>query len=467
MDRSPNYFGEEDAAYTSDAELTAQHVFRDIERSLKWDRSTKGIQVVVGVKGSGKTELRRHLESSKGYYIFNLDANNAYFSQDISTIDQESGRTKNAIAAILLREFARRIGESHRSNAANLLKTALDASTNALKKVPNAVDLTVPGATLRLGELLKQEASSVLQSSLDKLVADVAAALRSAHKRGAILIDDVESVFDGIWKNPLLLEGLARAVRDINERGSDRIHAVLFVKHGLWRSWYEKQEEYDKVRGVIEFLTWDHDALVKLIAKRIAHRHGIHLGDNESIDVEGLWAKEFSWSGSFDDLTRYCTRYCVSGPRDMVALCNLAAKSAYNELITVRHVEASLGAYSQDKIHNLNADFGKTYPDIRKFVEQVFQSAPKKMTGRELAQLVQSRTLTVPRVHNDLKKWPWYANATKERLATITYQIGVVGYESSHGMTYAIEQPDLSPSDLLAQQVVCVHPAFRPHLAIV
>ncbi|MFF4421136.1 P-loop ATPase, Sll1717 family [Streptomyces sp. NPDC001549] len=465
MARLDNYFGEADASVDSAETLTAQHVFRDLEQHVKWGSRSSGKQVVVGVKGSGKTELRRHLESQTDSYVLNFDADHAYFSQDVSTIGEPSGRTKNAVATILIREFARRFSESQKSKTATALKKALDVSTSIVKQVPNAIDLTVPGATLKLGALLQRDAASVLQSTLDRLIADVLSALRDAGKVGAILIDDVEDVFSGISDNPLFLEGVARAVADINNHGEERLHAVLFVKHGLWRSWFERPKEYDRVRSVIDFLTWDHDALVELIAKRIAHRRGMEVA--QSLEVEALWAREFSWAGKFDTFTRYCTQYCVSGPRDMVTLCNLAAgKPAGDEPITRKHIKASLGAYSEEKVLSLNADFGDTYPDIHKFVEQVFQEASVQMTGKELAELIESRTLLDARFHDEFKSNKQWYPATRARLALIMYQVGVVGYKSPTGMMYAIEKPNLSNSELLEKVVVCVHPAFRPHLNI-
>ncbi|MEU1273486.1 hypothetical protein [Streptomyces sp. NPDC005799] len=464
MARPDNYFGEADASVDSEKALKAQHVFRDIEQHLKWGMRSSGNQVVVGVTGSGKTELRRHLESQTDSYVFNLDANNAYFSHDVSTIRDSSGRTKNAVAAILIREFAKRFSESRSSRAVNALKKAVDVSTDVLKRIPHAIDVTVPGATLKLGELLKPSAASMLQSSLDGLIGDVVAALRNADEAGCILIDDVEDVFPGISDNPLFLEGVARAVVDINEGGKERLHAVLFVKQGLWRSWYESPKEYSKVRSKIDFLTWDHDALVELIARRIAHQRGEEIG--QSLDVERIWAKEFSWSGEFDTFTRYLTRYCVSGPRDMITLCNLAAgKPADNDPITKDHIKASLGSYSEEKVFNLNADFGDIYSKIHKFVDQVFQGAPAEMTGKELADLMENRALLDPHVNGEFKNENWYP-AAKARLALTMYQIGVVGYKSTHGTVYAIEKPKVSSSELIAENMVCVHPAFRPHLNI-
>ncbi|MEV5998874.1 hypothetical protein AB0M25_06205 [Streptomyces griseomycini] len=466
MARSEIYFGHPDASISVDEELAAQHVFRDIENRLKWDKRDSGIQVVVGIKGSGKTDLRRYMESRGNPYKFNLDGEHAYLAQDVSDIEETSGRIKNAIAALLLQEFAHRVGDSSKSNAAKALAKAFEASTSVLKRIPNAVDLQVPGVTVRLGELVRPDATPILQGAVDQLITDVVKALSGSGRHGAILIDDVEDVFPGIDHNPLFLEGVVRAIAEINNRGRNNLHALLFVKHGLWRAWFETQKEYDKVSHVIDFLTWDHESLVNLIAKRIARRHEID--DHGHFDAEELWAKEFTWGDErLDDFAHYCTQYCSSGPRDMIKLCNLAGVEAGSDLIGRSHIEAILGGYSDEKVNGLNSDFGDTYPGVNGFVTHVFHGAPARMTGNDLAQLINERALLVPDVHRQYRDKRWYAYATKEGLAKTMYQVGVVGFESPSGVTYAIEKPNISTADLLSKNVVCVHPAFRPNLSII
>jgi len=468
MARDRTYFGEPDASVAVGEDLAAQHVLRDIERDLRWNMRTSGTQVVVGVKGSGKTELRRYLESCSSAFTFNLDGEKSYFSQDVSSVPRQSSRIRNAVAAVLLREFARQFGESSTSRAAQALKIAFKASTTLLKNIPGAIDLQAPGVRVRVGDLIKSASdstsSAVLQDAVDELVTMVVDALSKNDTSGAILIDDVEEVFLGIEKNPLFLEGIVKAVAEINRRGLGKIHALLFVKHGLWRVWFEDHKDYDKVDSLIDFLAWDHQALVELITKRIAHQHGM---ERESRSIEDLWGAEFSWNGELDNITRYCTRYCVSGPRDMIRLCNLAGVNAGDELITQANIEAILGRYSEQKIFGLQADFGDTYPGISRFVVQVFQGAPAQMaTGMDVAKLINLRTFLDLRFNDQFKEQQWYNVATKEELAAVMYQVGVIGFESPHGPIYAIEEPNLSNAEFLGKKGVCIHPAFHPYLGI-
>ncbi|MBE4741994.1 P-loop ATPase, Sll1717 family [Streptomyces caniscabiei] len=465
MSRGQTYFGDRDASLTGSSDLVAHHVFRGIQDSIKWNDRAHGIEVVVGMKGSGKTELRRYLQACTGasVYVFNLDDTHAYLDSNVSTVRGNSGRTKNAIATVLLAEFARRISESGSSPTRQALRSAFERTKSILQGIPGAVDINVAGvANIRLGDLLKRESpSDVLQSTLDDLITGISSAL-SDEEKGAILIDEVEVVFDGISENPLFLEGVVRAVVEINARAEEKIHVILFIKQGLWKSWYEDQREYDRVSDRLGFITWDHPALVELIAKRIARLHGLPWGTMTS---EQLWAKEFTWDGGFDKFTRYCTQYCASGPRDMIALCNYAAaKTPSDERISLQHINACLGTYSQDKVNGLNGDFGETYRGINKFVEKVFREFPATMTSQDLVRQIESQIASG--IHGEFLDAQWYMDGTKEDLAGIAYEVGVVGYQTPERGVYAIEDPELSASDLLDKEWVCIHPAFRRHLRI-
>ena len=84
---------------------------------------------------------------------------------------------------------------------------------------------------ISLGKLLQTEATQFVQNAIDSLIGGVVSALDN--KRGYILIDDVEDVFHGIEQNPIFLEGVVRSVKDINTATKDRLHALIFIKHGL------------------------------------------------------------------------------------------------------------------------------------------------------------------------------------------------------------------------------------------
>ena len=72
-----------------------------------------------------------------------------------------------------------------------------------------------------------------------------------------IALDEVDTYFVGLENHPRFIEGVCRAVREINALKDPKIHCLLLLKQGVWRSLFEKPEEYDKIKHSMEFLRWD------------------------------------------------------------------------------------------------------------------------------------------------------------------------------------------------------------------
>lgn len=461
------YFGEPDASLVDNSsELDKVHVVQQIEAELKYGDRRKGLHTVVGVKGSGKTDLRKHIEAHEPAVILNLDVDNAILNLEADATEAKSGIIMNVMSTVLLRAFANHLETIQDSRikrgAMNFLRRTKDAAGN----IPEAIELSLAGVgKVSLGKLLKGAAPTVVKQTNDALFEDIMEALTASQLRGYILIDDVEDIIPGIEKNLLFLEGVARSLTTINQRAGDKLHALMFLKHGVWKSWTISPNEYDKVEDRVAFLSWDRASLVKMIALRIASNRGL----DSTQDAEQLWAAEFQWQGTFSEFTDELTGYCVNGPRDMVKLCNLAAIRAgdRDSPITLDHIRASLGDYSQGKITSVAENYDALYPGITFLLKRAFRNAPgSTMTAKELADLIQQNILVDPDGQNDsnierkLRSWP------KERLALLMYEVGVVGFRAGSDAIYVIESPVLSESDFMAQQEVVVHPAFRPHLNI-
>ncbi|WP_201406833.1 P-loop ATPase, Sll1717 family [Mycobacterium intracellulare] len=460
-DRGLTYFGEPDASIVGLSALGKRHIERGIESQIKYHDRVEGLQAIVGVKGSGKTDLRKHIESAESAFVFNLNAEKFTLTLDAS-VKGTSGRIKTVISMILLRGFAKQFGAKGNSKPKQALLKVFEKSTEILGNIPDAVEVGMAGfGKVSLGKLLKSDATQWVQNAIDELVTGVTSALEG--QRGYILIDDVEDVFPGIEENPIFLEGVVRSVKDINTLAQGRLHALIFIKHGLWKSWFENPREYDRVKSIIGFLEWDDNSLVSLIGRRIAAIHGV----NPATPVEQLWAKEFAWSNGFEAFARQVTKYCVNGPRDMIELCNLAGSAAGGDLITNQHIEESIGDFSEAKFNGLNADYGDLYPGITSFVERVFRNSKATMKGTELAEQIEATTMADPAAEKDsFYTEKWFTDRTPQRLATLLYEIGVVGFGTEPDITYAIKSPTISQSDLVAQGRLVVHPAFRPRLGI-
>jgi hypothetical protein len=464
-----NYFGLSDAAHEPKENIVLDHVPWAFEDQLKFGDQPEGKQVIIGIKGSGKTALRRFIEERKGTIVWNIDCDNAYFDIDASAIRGRSGIIKNSLALDLLRGLASHLSEvdSHgiTEKVANKARSAFETGMEIIQNVPKALTIDAKFVQIDIAELIKPKASRYVKAAWDEVHSGLMEALED--KEAYIMIDDVEDVFPGLETNPSFIEALVRAIHDINRRSGDRLHILLFMKNGVWRRWFENQTEYDKVGHIIQEISWDHNALCMLIAKRIARIHGKLPKAKAAVESEDLWKLEFAWpkSKTFQSFSRDLTKYCVSGPRDMIVIANKARIEAQEEKITISHINTILKSYSEAKTFELAADFNDVYPEIHRFVECVFQGCPEKMKGSEFAEWIESHSLTDEAVDNQFRSLEWYSLASKERLVSIMYQIGFLGRRiNRQTVIYAMQRPTESTAEIISSQLE-VHPAFRPFLA--
>jgi hypothetical protein len=465
-----SYFGLPDSAHEDPSNILSDHVLRSFEDSIKCDDRTTGKQVIVGIKGSGKTELRRYLEKKKKKPSWNIDVDNTHLNIDPVVLKGRSGVLKNTLSFELLRSFGQYLSahpeEFGLPKQQNSLKDKLSKALEIIQNIPEAVDVKTPLGNIRLAELLKSKASSFVNNATTELLDGVLASL--ADKQVYIMIDDADDVFPGLEENPVFVEGLARAVNDINRLAGTRIHVLLFLKYGVWRRWFEHQQEYDKVAHIIQEISWTDQALRELIALRIARLHNVKPQGQEGVDVENMWKKEFEWPNAvkFEDFAERFTRLCLSGPRDMIELANASKANAKTNKISQAHLDAITPTYSENKLFGIGADFDGVYSDISKFIEMVFQGCSSKMSGDSAATWIEKHGLTDKRVDKYFESHEWYTSASRERLVGIMYEVGLFGrLRGDNTVEYAIQRPNVSTSELLGSTLY-VHPALQPHLAV-
>lgn len=448
-----DYFGEIDAARAEMDDLEADHLGRAITDRLKCGESDRGSTIVVGADGTGKTDLRLAIQrDDPDALLFVLDAGppSRRIGADIG--DLPSGVGKNVIATELLTLFTteRVPGFLEQVRAASAPVVGLARS------FARRFSYEGFGFRYRSGERDEEESDGELETDWTALAGKLSERLRE--KRGYMLIDDVESVVPGIEHNPELVEALCRAVVEINHQLGQRLHVLIFLKQGLWRSWFENQRKCGSIKDSIEYITWDHDALVDLIARRIRSRRELHDEDSEH-----LWRYDFMFD-DFDEFTRRFTELCVNGPRDMLTLCNACAERADGAKIGIEHLDAVVPEFSEARFSELGAEFGRVYPDVEKFVRQVFTGARDTLSKDDLAVLIESKGILDQRAEAEFASQSWFSMRLPEHLAELMYEIGVVNVLAGDVTVSTLNDPTI-PRARIA--MFTVHPAFRSVLSTV
>lgn len=466
MKNFKSYFGQIDASSVEIANLLKNHLNLEIENSVKIGDNQNGDQIIIGIKGSGKTHLRRKIEGelSSEDILFNLNTDHAQFNLDANDIDEHSGRLKNYISLEFARILVNYINNLNPETKSKwqTVKDNLLSVKEAFKQVLKDSELDVPYIKIDLKSLFNSEDHSLVQSAWQNMIDDLVKVLDDC--KIYILIDDAEDVFKNLEKSPDFIEALCRSVKDINQRSGNKIHVILFMKKGIWRIWFEANREYDKVKDVIHFLSWDKDDVLDVITKRISEMNSIEFDSENRMEI---WSKEFDFENrdEFDKLTDYMFSLVINGPRDIIEIANVAKVFSKSEKINIDNVVQIESKYSQEKLYGINADFGDIYPLIHKFIEIVFNGESFEMSGEKLIEIIESKGLTVNRVAKQLSSAEWFDELGKEQIALVLYKIGFFNIEIDGKYYHSLEKQDIKMIDILNNNIQ-VHPAFRSHLGM-
>jgi len=208
-----DHFGRVDAAATSDSDLAMQHKSHSAQERLKYCARQDGKQIVVGIRGSGKTDLRRFVARTDPNAIgLEINRNMDYVRIDARDINRGAGSIESALTLLLLAEFWQEVitKMTGAPQVVERLREAGGPAMEILKRLSKAVDFKAPFATIDLEVLFEPRSSAIVETAWRSLAEAVRDAFSDVlpSARGYILIDDVDDVFEGIGDNPSFIEGL-------------------------------------------------------------------------------------------------------------------------------------------------------------------------------------------------------------------------------------------------------------------
>src|SRR6185436_12333760 len=191
------YFGHPDAAKEGPTSIVPDHVIREFEKTIKAGNRAQGKQVIFGLKGSGKTAVRRYLEQRDGIPTWNLDSDHPHLTMDANAAQGSSGFLKNGIAFRLLSSF----GSYLQANPQEFglppreatIGDALSAAADGLKTVLGAVDLKLPFVQINFSKLVKSETAPIVIKATNELIRALLKAL--GKRRVYLMIDDADDIF--------------------------------------------------------------------------------------------------------------------------------------------------------------------------------------------------------------------------------------------------------------------------------
>jgi len=451
-------------------------------RLLGGDRS-----VVLGNRGSGKSAVFRMIASEvrrRGDIVIELapeDYSYELLQQSLAAEAQGSWAKQGAYSAAwkyliyvavmkevvtgkgIKRGASGRIYNYLRDRHANFDTNPIGALISYLKRLEG----------VKIGPYEAGVKSRDLQSlyrleEISSLVADLNEVC--GRRRAVVLVDELDKGWDASEDAVAFVAGLFQSAVAINQR-TPNIRVLLSLRKELYDNIPALYEDAQKVRDIIETITWDEPSLRAMIGLRLRHALG-----NPDVTPEAAWSTifaevlEYRKSKSFN----YVIDRTLYRPRELIQFCNEAIQQAvengnsaplnYEVLSQAEH------SYSEERVKDIAAEYRFQYPGLGSVFE-TFRGLPYNLDREQLELHCLGIATSEHKVDDDALFW--INNLDPDRIIEILWRVGFVraravgGFKGRRrsGSEY-LGSHQISNLNLLGISRFHVHPMFRSFLGL-
>ncbi len=223
----------------------------------------------------------------------------------------------------------------------------------------------------------KQINSSVDLSEASRLIIDKFL----KENRIIVYIDDMDRGWESQQNDIRRISALLNAIRDLSNENKG-LQFRLSLRSDVYYLVRTSDESTDKIESSVIWHSWtNHDILILLIKRietffcrdvdvdKLRRTEQIHLAHY----LESVFEKRFTGNGKWENAPMY--RILMSlirkRPRDLVKLCTLAAKDAYDkdyDLIKTENFKNIFLEYSQGRIQDTVNEYRSELPDIERLL---------------------------------------------------------------------------------------------------
>jgi hypothetical protein len=229
---------------------------------------------------------------------------------------------------------------------------------------------------------LKDTLTPFINSRIDLRPTEVAV-VKSFLGNNAITtyVDDLDRGWDGRKENIASISALLNALRDLcNDNPGLRFK--LSLRSDVYYLVRTSDESTDKVEGSVVWFAWVNHEILALLVKRIETFFGRSVNEQKLLStaqrelakyLNPIMDPLFTGHGKWEKAPIYRVLMSLvrKRPRDLVKLCTLAARRAYDQdrcRISTEDWKASFEEYSQGRVQDTINEFRSELPDIERLI---------------------------------------------------------------------------------------------------
>ncbi|MCA3261027.1 MAG: hypothetical protein ING44_03730 [Telmatospirillum sp.] len=313
------------------------------------------LRIVVGNKGSGKSALLRaagdHDSSVPDRIRIPLTVTELV--ELIGVLPNDPLQAINRWKRVLATKAAAALV------VGKISETLADELSGALTTVSNFVGHVV----LALSNKAKVGSDIAVQAGLEL----------NQVKSFVFYFDDLDKGWDGQLKGLVFVESLLNACFELSGRERN-FKFKIALRWDLWIALSARMADIDKIRQSVVFLKWNkHEILLvqaNIVSKalKIDFDYKRYLEGSDNQDqifkvFDGVIEPVFRGAGHWSNapMRRVILSMVRNRPRDLIVLLSLAAEQANmrnHEIIQTDDLEAIFRRYSEERLNDLNTEFG-------------------------------------------------------------------------------------------------------------
>lgn len=208
-----------------------------------------------------------------------------------------------------------------------------------------------------------------------------------------VYIDDLDRGWEGKRDDIRRISALLNAVRDLSSE-NEGIRFRIALRSDVYFLYRTSDESTDKIEGSVIWYSWINHDILLLLVKRIETFFGRKFDEATASKwpqpyvasfLESVMEPRFFGAGHWENIPTY--RMLMSlirkRPRDLIKLCTLAARCAFQEkatLIGTPHFTAVFEEYSQGRIQDAINEYRSELPAIERLVMNMKPTRREKTT---------------------------------------------------------------------------------------
>lgn len=213
------------------------------------------------------------------------------------------------------------------------------------------------------------------------------------NKKIIVFIDDLDRGWEGKRDDIIRISALLNSIRDLSNENEGIIFKVS-LRSDVYYLVRTSDESTDKIEGSVVWFSWTNHEILVMLIKRVLTFFGTPVNEKLLLNskqkdikhlLDDIMEPIFEGKGNWEKVAMYKVLMSLTRkrPRDLVKLCTLAAREAYNDgsnKLASRHFQAIFEEYSQGRIQDTINEYKSELNNIEKLI---FGMKPNRKVNKD------------------------------------------------------------------------------------